>query len=151
MAGLFRRTGFLTSDWMEIKPQWEPGPGIRVMEARNCQGRWIVKATASGEADAPAAVFGSTEQHSAYVRRLQDLPVQGMIVELQVSVTRWRCCNTLSRLQQTFVDLVDQAFMPHARQTRRVAEARAMRPIGSCRGRATCRTLDAAFGATAGR
>ena len=121
MAGLFRRIGVPTSVRMEIKPQWELGASIRVMDARLCQGRWIVKATASGEARCPGCGVGSARRHSAYVRRLQDLPVQGTIVELQVSVRRWRCCNMLCQ-QQTFVDRVDQAFMPHARQTRRVAE-----------------------------
>jgi transposase len=69
----------------------------------------------------PGCGVGSARRHSAYVRRLQDLPVQGTIVELQVSVRRWRCCNMLCQ-RQTFVDRVDQAFMPHARQTHRVAE-----------------------------
>ena len=121
MAGLFRRFGVPTSVRMEIKPQWELGASIRVMDARLCQGRWIVKATASGEARCPGCGVGTARRHSAYVRRLQDLPVQGTIVELQVSVRRWRCCNMLCQ-RQTFVDRVDQAFMPHARQTRRVAE-----------------------------
>ena len=54
MAGLFRRIGVPTSVRMEIKPQWEPDASIRVMDARIWQGRWIVKATASGEARCPA-------------------------------------------------------------------------------------------------
>jgi len=110
-----------TSDRMEIKPQWEPGPDIRVVDAKLCQDRWIVKANASVEARCPDCGIRSQRRHSAYVRRLQDLPVQGTSVELQVSVTRWRCGNRLCE-RKTFVDRADPVFMPRARETRRVAD-----------------------------
>jgi hypothetical protein len=98
---------------MEARCQ-HPGDGRKTLPRQ-------VKATASGEARCPGCGAGSARRHSASVRSLQDLPVQGTIVELQVSVRRWRCCNMLCQ-RQTFVDRVDQALMPHARQTRRVAE-----------------------------
>ncbi|HWF09305.1 MAG TPA: ISL3 family transposase, partial [Bryobacteraceae bacterium] len=121
LAGLFPGICVPTSARMEIKPQWEPGPGIRVVDTKLCQNRWIVKANASVEARCPGCGTSSQRRHSAYVRRLQDLPVQGTSVELQVSVTQWRCGNR-SCQRNTFVDLADQVFMPRARETRRVAE-----------------------------
>jgi hypothetical protein len=55
------------------------------------------------------------------MRRLQDLPVQGTIVELQVSMTRWRCCDRLCD-RRTFADQADRGIKPYAPQTGRVAE-----------------------------
>ena len=121
IAGLVRRASFTTSGRMKTKAQWEPGPGIRVTDAKLCQNRWIVRANATGEAKCPDCGVGSTRRHSSNMRRLQDLPVQGTTVELQVGVSRWRCCNTACR-RQTFVHRLDQTFLPHARQTCRVAE-----------------------------
>ena len=121
LAGLFPGRCVPTSVRMEIKPQWEAGPDIRVLDAKLCQDRWIVKANASVEATCPGCGIGSHRRHSAYVRRLQDLPVQGTTVELQVSVTRWRCGNRLCE-RKTFVGQPDQVFRPRARETRRVAD-----------------------------
>jgi transposase len=120
MAGLPNRLNTTISIVMEIKPRWEPGPGLRVVDAEFCDERWIVKAQASGEARCPTCSFQATRRHSAYMRRLQDLPVQGTIVELQVSMTRWRCCNQLCD-RRTFADQADQVMKPYARQTGRVA------------------------------
>ena len=121
LAGLFPGRCVPTSVRIEIKPQWEAGPDIRVLDAKLCQDRWIVKANASVEATCPGCGIGSHRRHSAYVRRLQDLPVQGTTVELQVSVTRWRCGNRLCE-RKTFVGQPDQVFRPRARETRRVAD-----------------------------
>jgi transposase len=121
MAGLPDRLNATISILMEVNLRWEPGPGIRVVDAEFCDERWIVKAEASGEARCPSCLFRATRRHSFYMRRLQDLPVQGTIVELQVSITRWRCCNQLCD-RRTFADQADQAIKPHARQTGRVAE-----------------------------
>src|SRR5271166_319012 len=117
----FRRISAPTSGRMEIKPRWEPGPGILVTNATIGQGRWTVQAKATVEAKCPSCGAGSTRRHSAYVRRIQDVPVQATPVELHVGVTRWRCCNKLCP-RQTFVDRTDHVFLPHARQTCRVAE-----------------------------
>jgi transposase len=91
------------------------------MDAAFCGDRWVVKADASGEARCPDCKLQSTRRHSSYLRRLQDLPVQGAIVELQVSVTRWRCSNSLC-VRQTYVDRIDQVIKPYSRETGRVAE-----------------------------
>jgi transposase len=121
MAGLPDRVRAAISVLMEVKPRWEPGPGIRVVDAEFCGERWIVKADASGDARCPSCRRQATRRHSFYVRRLQDLPVQGTIVELQVSMTRWRCCNQLCD-RRTFAAQADQVIKPYARQTGRVAE-----------------------------
>jgi hypothetical protein len=82
MAGLPNRLNATISVLMEVKPRWEPGPGIRVVDAEFCDERWIVRAE--------ACRFQGTRRHSFYMRRLQDLPVQGgTIVDLQVRMTRW--------------------------------------------------------------
>ena len=87
MAGLpWRATASIWSP-MEIKPRWEPGPGIRVVNAEFRGERWIVKAEASGEAMCPSCRHEAAHLHSRYTRRVQDLPVQGMIVELHLSMT----------------------------------------------------------------
>jgi transposase len=106
---------------MEVKPRWEPGPGIRVVDAEFCGERWIVKAAASGDARCPSCSLQATRRHSFYMRRVQDLPVQGTVVELQVTMTRWRCCNQ-SCERRTFADQADRVIKPYARQTGRVAE-----------------------------
>jgi transposase len=121
MTGLFRCTSMPTSGRMQITPRWELSPDLRIVDAVIDQGRWIVKANATNEAKCPGCGMKSNRRHSAYVRRLQDLPVQGTSVELQVAITRWRCSNGLCE-RRTFVDQSGQALMPRARETRRVAE-----------------------------
>jgi hypothetical protein len=88
MAGLANRATAAISALMEVKARWEPGPGIRVVDAEFCGERWIVKAAASGDARCPSCSLQATRRHSFYVRRVQDLPVQGTVVELQVTMTR---------------------------------------------------------------
>ena len=121
MSGLLSRVGAAISVLMEVKLRWEPGPGIRVVDAEFRGERWIVKAEASGDARCPGCSLQATRRHSFYMRRLQDLPVQGTIVELQVNMTRWRCCNQLCD-RRTFAGQADQVIKPYARQTGRVAE-----------------------------
>jgi transposase len=121
MSGLPDRVRAAISVLMEVKLRWDPGPGIRVEDAELCGERWIVKAEASGDGRRPGCSLQATRRHSFYTRRLQDLPVQGTIVELQVNMTRWRCCNQLCD-RRTFADQADRAIKPYARQTGRVAE-----------------------------
>jgi transposase len=69
---------------MEIKPRWEPGPGIRIVSAAFRDEKWIVKAEASGNATCPSCHHQAIHRHSCYTRRVRDLPVQGTIVELHL-------------------------------------------------------------------
>ena len=147
MAGLPDRLNATIFILMEVNLTWEPGPGIRVVDAEFRGERWIVKAEASGEARCPSCRVQAIRRDSFYVRRLQDLPVQATIVELQVSMTRWRCCNQLCD-RRTFADQVDQAIKPYARQTRRVAELARLigyavggRPAERLMGGLACRRL----------
>jgi hypothetical protein len=57
MSGLLSRVGAAISVLMEVKLRWEPGPGIRVVDAEFRGERWIVKAEASGVPDARVAAF----------------------------------------------------------------------------------------------
>jgi transposase len=95
MSELPDRVRAAISVLMDVKQRWEPGPGIRIIDAEFCGERWIVKAKASGDARCPGCGLHATRRHNFYTRRLQKMPVQGTIVELQVNMTRWRCCNQL--------------------------------------------------------
>ena len=75
MSGLLSRVGAAISVLMEVKPRWEPGPGIRVLDAGFRGERWVVKAEASGEAKCPSCSLQASRRHGFYTRRLQDLPV----------------------------------------------------------------------------
>src|SRR3954451_6473140 len=81
----------------------------------DCQGRGF------GRSHVPKLPPPSHASPQLLTRRVQDLPVQGMIVELHLSMTRWRCSSQLCD-RQTFADQADQAVKPYARQTGRVAE-----------------------------
>jgi transposase len=104
MSGLLSRVGAAILVLMEVKPRWEPAPGIPVVDAEFCGERWIVKAEALGDARFPGCSLQATRRHSFYMRRLQDLSLQGTSVGLQVNMTRWRCCNQLCE-RPIFVDL----------------------------------------------
>src|ERR1035438_3854545 len=54
---------------------------------------WRVEAAGNGSAVCPACATRSGSRHSRYRRKLQDLPVQGSPVMLQLQVGRWRCGN----------------------------------------------------------
>ena len=74
-----------------------------------------------GKQVALTAVLGRLCRHSAYVRRLQDLPVQGKAVEVHLRTNRWRCVNP-SCPRKTFADRSAPAAVAYARQTGRAAE-----------------------------
>jgi transposase len=79
---------------MERMTQWTAGPGIQILEAENSIGNWVVSAVGLGSGGrCPDCQSLSTSRHSRYVRRLQDLPVQGITVALPVKLSRWRCRN----------------------------------------------------------
>jgi transposase len=101
--------------------RWAPGPGIEVLEAENLNGNWIVNAVGPGSGRCPGCSFSSTSRHSRYVRRLQDLPAQGVTVALNVTVDRWRCRNPGCK-RKTFSDQIRPIAYPFARRTCRVSE-----------------------------
>ncbi len=108
---------------MKSMTQWAPGPGIRVLHAEKPRnGSWVVNAVGVGTAGrCPGCESLSASRHSRYVRRLQDLPVQGVTVALSVKLNRWRCRNRECE-RKTFSDLIPRIARPFARRTRRVSE-----------------------------
>jgi transposase len=63
----------------------------------------------------------SRSRHSCYSRRLQDLPWQGVAVELWAIVGRFRCRNS-SCPRQIFCERLPQIARVYGRQTERAAE-----------------------------
>jgi transposase len=66
---------------MKIKSRWEPDPGILVVHAEFRGERWIINAEASGDVTCPSCHHQAIRRHSRYMRRVQDMPVQGTVVE----------------------------------------------------------------------
>ncbi len=62
----------------------------------------------------------SRSRHSWHVRRLQDLPIQGVSATLELRSGRWRCHNEQCA-RKTFVEKLASALQ-FARKTRRVGE-----------------------------
>ena len=54
---------------------------------------WGVDAAGDSSAVCPICFTRSRSRHSRYHRKLQDLPVQGSPVMLDLRVGRWRCGN----------------------------------------------------------
>jgi hypothetical protein len=106
---------------MQAKSWLSPGPGVRVLSVDRVGGRWVVAAVGRGSGVCPGCGEESTHRHSWRQRRLQDLPIQGANVTLQLRLSRWRCRNIECR-RKTFVEQMPGVFPPLARRTRRVAE-----------------------------
>ena len=98
------------------------GPGIEVEEIEfSRDGRWVLSAHAAGERSCPACGELSTSRHDWHHRRLQDFPVQGTPLLLDLRLGRWRCLNEQCS-RKTFVERVPSVAAPMARRTVRVAE-----------------------------
>jgi len=107
---------------MRAKKQWSPGPGARITGVTSVESvGWIVKAMAQGSGICPDCGHRSRRRrHGWYDRRLQDLPVQGEGVVVQLRLSRWRC-TTGTCQRQTFSDRLPDIAAPHARRTTRVS------------------------------
>jgi transposase len=97
------------------------GPGIEVEEIELRDGRWVLSARAAGERSCPVCGKPSTSRHDWRHRRLQDLPVQGTPLVLDLRLGRWRCLNELCS-RKTFVERLPSVAAPMPRRTVRVAE-----------------------------
>ena len=106
---------------MREQQHWDLGPGFRVVGTEHRPDRWVVIAEPAGQTGCPDCGLGSACRHSAYVRRLQDLPVQGKAVEVHLRTTRWRYVNP-SCPRKTFAGRSAPAVAAYARQTGRAAE-----------------------------
>ena len=88
----------------------------------------------------PACGGSSDRVHSQYVRRLADLPWQGLRVEVQWRCRRFFCTNPHCR-QQIFSERLPEVAEPYARKTRRLTVI--LRAIAfACGGEEGARLLD---------
>lgn len=106
---------------MRKKIKLSVGPGIEVEEIMLRDGRWVVSARAVGERSCPGCGDVSTSRHDWHRQRLQDLPVQGTPLVLDLRLGRWRCLNERCS-RKTFVERLPSVAAPMARRTVRVAE-----------------------------
>ena len=86
-AGVVFRLG------MRDHQRWDLGPGIKMMGAELLAERWVVAAEVIGPPRCPECSGEQSGRHGAYLRRLQDLPVQGRPVEVHLRTPRWYCRN----------------------------------------------------------
>jgi hypothetical protein len=91
-----------------------PGPERVVLITQPCQ----------DAVPCPFCARPSARRHSAYQRRLADLPWQGRIVELRVRVRRLRCDDAACP-QAIFAERLPGVTRPKARRTARLREAQA--------------------------
>jgi transposase len=96
-------------------------PEIRILKTFKDKDGLVVRAAGSGVKRCPDCGTASTSRKGGYVRQLQDLPVQGVAVRLEVRMTRWRCRNDHCA-RQSFVERLEKSAPSHARRTRRVSE-----------------------------
>jgi transposase len=106
---------------MTAKSKWTLGPGVQILGAECVNGRWVISATGLETARCPDCDFPSAYRHGWYIRHLQDLPVQGTAVTLQVKLARWQCRNRRCQ-RRTFADRLPEIARSFARRTCRAAE-----------------------------
>ena len=100
---------------------WAFGPEVSVLAAELKDGVGQVSARGHGERTCPGCGTCATARHSWQHRRLQDLPVHGARVTLNLHLGRWRCRNPDCE-RQTFSERLMAIAAPLARRTCRVAE-----------------------------
>jgi transposase len=83
--------------------------------------RFLVDVHIQQPARCPACGWLSQSRHSAYVRRLKDLPWQGLAVELRLKTRRFRCRNRACT-RKIFAEPLPEVARSHARWTARVGE-----------------------------
>ncbi|MDX0432827.1 ISL3 family transposase [Sinorhizobium medicae] len=107
---------------MRTKLKWSPGPGVKVLgialqDAEN----WVVSATAKPVGICPDCGARSRHRHGWHNRRLQDLPVQGQVVKINLALNRWQCRHRKCG-RRTFTDRLPEIALPYMRRTERMAE-----------------------------
>ena len=103
------------TEGMRKKIKLSLGPGIEVAEIELRDGRWVLSARAAGERSCPVCGRPSTSRHDWHHRRLQDLPVQGTPLVLDLRLGRWRCLNERCS-RKTFVERLPSVAAPMARR-----------------------------------
>jgi len=128
---------------MDIITPKPPGSDLQILHVRDEEDAYVVFATSTAPARCPGCNASSASRHGIHRRYLQDLPIQGLPVTLQVSVTRWRCPNPdCTRL--TFTGRLAETARPFAKRTDRVAAL--ARRIGHAVGGRPSERLLAALG-----
>jgi len=98
-----------------------PEVGLTLLGFEKSQQGWLVRAEGRTRSDCPSCGTQSTARHSRYWRQLQDLPVQGKPVALQLRLSRWRCRNAECK-QAIFRERLGEVVVPWVRRTGRVEE-----------------------------
>jgi transposase len=109
---------------------------------------WEVEAVGSDRAACPDCGEVSHSRHSRYWRRLRDLPVQGITVNVRLQLGRWRCRSGECR-RGIFVERITGVAAPHARQLSRLGEVRVL--IGRAMGGRPGERLMSRLGMSTGR
>ena len=96
------------------------GPGIIVKGVSFQGNRWVVSAEGRGSRSCPGCGEASGSRQGWQMRRLQELPIQGVPETLEIRTDRWKCRNEQCA-QKTFAETL--AIAPRsARKTQRVGE-----------------------------
>jgi transposase len=99
-----------------------PNPDLLILERIEREAnRFRLTVRVEQEPTCPQCGTVSRSRHSLYSRRLQDLPWQGVAVELWVIAGRFRCRN-ISCPRQIFCERLPQTAHAYGRQTARAAE-----------------------------
>ncbi|CAN7726668.1 MULTISPECIES: ISL3 family transposase [Ensifer] len=107
---------------MRAQLKWSPGPGVKVLGITlQDEENWVVSAAAKPVGICPDCGTQSRHRHGWHNRRLQDLPVQGQVVKIELALNRWQCRHRKCG-RRTFTDRVPEIASPYMRRTERMAE-----------------------------
>ncbi|SCB42712.1 Transposase [Rhizobium miluonense] len=107
---------------MQTKSNWSPGPGVRILDVTlHDEENWIVSAAAKPVGVCPECGVKSRHRHGWHKRCLQDLPVQGQAVKIQLALIRWQCKHPICP-RRTFTDQLSKIALPYAHRTVRMAD-----------------------------
>jgi transposase len=96
-----------------------PAQSLVLDRIEHVDGRFLVEVHVRQPARCPACGKLSRSRHSAYVRRLKDLPWQGCAVELRLKARRFRCRNQACD-RKIFAEPIPEVARSHGRWTTRV-------------------------------
>jgi hypothetical protein len=97
------------------------GPGIIVQGVAFRGNRWVVSAEGKGSRLCRGCGEASRSRHSWQMRRLQELPIQGVPATLEIRSGRWRCRNEQCA-RKTFAEALAIA-LPSARKHSELANS----------------------------
>jgi transposase len=104
---------------MSSRPWTITLPGFQIDEIREEQGCLYVQAQSQTlTATCPSCDYQSDRIHSYYRRTLKDLPIGEHMVQLCLTVRRFRCVNPTC-LRKTFVESLGPLARKHAQRTQR--------------------------------